>query len=105
LYREITFSRCNGYPINCLFLTILERPELALHIQSVVLDEGVEEDQTEDGEEEDQSDDGEEGIQRFDPTTCEWLLEHIIDVRELVRRVATPLQDVAFTLQWFGEIY
>ena len=87
LYRELTFSRRNSYLINCLFLTILSRPELALHIQSVVLN------------------DGEEGDQGFDSSTYEWLLDQVINVRELVRKVAAPLQDVEFTLQWFGEMY
>ena len=44
-------------------------------------------------------DDGEEGDQGFDSSTYEWLLEHVIDVRELVREVAAPLQNVELMLQ------
>jgi hypothetical protein len=41
----------------------------------------------------------------FNAETYEWLLDHTSEIRELVRKVAAPLGDSAFTVRWFGDLY
>jgi hypothetical protein len=77
LCRELAFSHRDSYSINYLFLTVIERPELALHIRSVVIEVG------EEGRSKSQLNKG----------NWEWMLDHTSAVRKLVGKVSARLGD------------
>lgn len=107
LYRDLHFSIHESLNVFRLFLTILKRSDLAAHIRSSWLSTGHRdaiEDTRVSTSTEDTDNDEQKSSQAFTTGICNAVLEMMTPIGELVKKLATPMNNPGFTLKWYGSI-
>jgi hypothetical protein len=89
LYKDLVFSKHQAYEIQCLFLTILGRNELAKHIRSFTMTK----------------DEVDMRARSFGKAFYSEMMGHTSVVMQLIQTITEPLADAQFAMRWFSRIF
>jgi hypothetical protein len=110
-YRHLKFNPKDGCGVPLLFLTMLERKELALYVKSFTLEDAQTRTHTEDTHDQTSTSslsttDGSRNFRSVkDAHICTRLLSHTVSIQGAIQSITASLQDPHFTSKWFGAIF